>query len=462
MLKFNPNTIRPKNSPPTTGSRINANGFTMVEMAIVIIVLGVLIAGAIIFYDQWTKNERIRITNERIDVIQDAIQSFVQVNSFLPCPARLDAALDAPPVGMPGTPGYIPGYGEASNCNEPVLPPGIFEDIGRAGEIIRIGAIPTRALSIPDEYAADSWGNRFTFAITRAMAESDVGYRTTRGAIFMRDATGNSVLNTGGNSLNQPDGLAMYVIASHGENGVGAYDIGSGALKLPCGSAQESENCDNDAFFKKTLLRADVQTNQQFDDRVIYEIKDFVEIQAINRYFADVFPCNVTGPGNNIFGDNCASAMSDGAGVHVDIASGETVQADGILLYSNTLTSETDGRLIVRATLTVSTDNDGIPEPQRWEEAIHVAIFVDGAQVTEGVILNPAYTNDDDSEGFSGLVMGSIPGLTQGTDYTVEVYLFSFGNANATPGAMTLSAGSIRHTEHSGNAVIEIMEIRDL
>ncbi|MCD8493843.1 MAG: hypothetical protein LRY39_00115 [Alphaproteobacteria bacterium] len=113
--------------------------------------------------------------------------------------------------------------------------------------------------------------------------------------------------------------------------------------------------------------------------------------------------------------------------------------------------------------MTASTSNEGLSTAQRWEEAIHAAIVVNGTQIAEGVILNPAHTLAlSDSEGFSGLIMGTYDNIVQGEDYTVEIYLFSFGNQNASPGNRSLSAGTVRHTDHSGDAKIEILEVHNL
>ncbi|MCD8493844.1 MAG: type II secretion system GspH family protein [Alphaproteobacteria bacterium] len=275
----------PSNHAPPA---VKHNGFTLIEMAIVTIIAGILLVGAVQVYDRWVEQKKIDETHDKVAVINDAIQSYIQINSTLPCPARLNAL----PDDAGGT------YGVQTDCTAPP-PSGVTEASGRDGEPVRIGALPTRSLNLPDEYAFDGWDNRFTFAVSAHMAETPVLYRTGKGAIFMLDSSGSASTNTG-YSLTTPEGTAMYVIVSHGPDGQGAYARAATAPSTLCipasGADQQSENCDNDAYFKDTTLTSNAGNTQRFDDIVFYQMKDYTNLTAINRFIVDTFPCTVAAP----------------------------------------------------------------------------------------------------------------------------------------------------------------------
>jgi hypothetical protein len=118
---------------------------------------------------------------------------------------------------------------------------------------VRIGAVPVRSLNLPDEYIADAWGQRFTFAMTERLA-SDGTYDRDEGDVDLIDTAGNPIVNP----ARDPDkGLAHYVIVSHGKDGSGGTYIGGGSSPAPCTPGNpDGENCDNDAVFRRTMLHS--------------------------------------------------------------------------------------------------------------------------------------------------------------------------------------------------------------
>ena len=62
-------------------------GFTLVELSLVLLALGLILPGAVIF---WQLSERHRVTTVQMDVQQqsrDAVVGFLHANYRLPCPA---------------------------------------------------------------------------------------------------------------------------------------------------------------------------------------------------------------------------------------------------------------------------------------------------------------------------------------------------------------------------------------
>ncbi|NCC21125.1 MAG: prepilin-type N-terminal cleavage/methylation domain-containing protein [Alphaproteobacteria bacterium] len=222
------------------------DGFTLIEVALVMVIVGLLLAGASSLLLIYLKETQIRTTEQRIDAVNDAMQLFLSLNGRYPCPARADVLPDSAEFGV-----------EVADCATNGAVSGTAEVTGVLNSFpVSIGAVPTRSLSLPDEYIADAWGGRFTLAVTERMTDAAT-FNRLEGAIDVVDSYGNPVVNPPpvGGVRNVDNGYAHYVIVSHGRNGEGAVPIGGGAATACPGGTLEEENCDrDDAMFVRTLL----------------------------------------------------------------------------------------------------------------------------------------------------------------------------------------------------------------
>ena len=79
--------------------RKNEDGFTMIEMMVVIIIVGILVgsfaSGFMIYLDQ----ARTKQTNERLEKIKEAVNLYLELNEKLPCTASLTAEIDSAGFG---------------------------------------------------------------------------------------------------------------------------------------------------------------------------------------------------------------------------------------------------------------------------------------------------------------------------------------------------------------------------
>jgi len=62
-------------------------GFTLVEMAVVLVIIGLLIGGFIISLPVQMDIRNIKVTQERLEEIKEALIGFAIINGYLPCPA---------------------------------------------------------------------------------------------------------------------------------------------------------------------------------------------------------------------------------------------------------------------------------------------------------------------------------------------------------------------------------------
>lgn len=228
-------------------------GFTLIEMAIVIIIGGILLSflgSALIAY---MKKSRINTTEFRSEIIQEALAQYLSVNKRYPCAAsRIDGPAD-------------PNFGrEVNDCSS--APVGGARSSGG----VRIGAIPTRTLNLPDDFITDGWGNKFTYAVTEVLA-TPLLYSSDGGLISVLDSVGNPLIIA--KPLPDPPSLGHYVLVSHGASGNNSYPLGSIALPRPvCAVVSlEDENCNDDAVFRSTLVSSDVTGANFYDDYTYYK-----------------------------------------------------------------------------------------------------------------------------------------------------------------------------------------------
>lgn len=235
------------------------SGFTLVEMAVVLLIIGILITPAISAYNLHI----IKKKAERSEVAMTNAMS--QVNDFLnyygryPCPAPMNAA--------PGDDGYGREDCAATGMPEISVETSGRTDITLADPAILVGSLPFKTLNLDEADSVDGYKGRLTYAVTRALTNADT-YSSELGGITLlsRDAAG-----TGVSAVEIPDSVHFLVISHGAENG-GAIDEMGNIIGGGCsGSVDETENCDyldvtSDPVFVTHQKMAD------FDDDVRYAI----------------------------------------------------------------------------------------------------------------------------------------------------------------------------------------------
>lgn len=193
-----------------------ANGFTLIEVAIVTVVLTLLLGGLLIPLTAQVDQRRYAETRKLMEEIQEALIGFAQINGRLPCPA--------------GAGGDGKELAPAGDCD------GVFE-----------GDLPWVTLSVPMQ---DSWGHRFRYRVYRPLTVASNAFpplpanQTLR---VLRDSQGaESVLADG----------VVAIIVSHGNNGLGAI-----SMPQPANGSDERKNADG-------VATAESETDRTFVYRV--------------------------------------------------------------------------------------------------------------------------------------------------------------------------------------------------
>lgn len=223
-----------------------ARGFTLVETAIVVVVISLILSAVIPLIVTSRLNAAINGTREKEQAIKRALVAFVARNGRLPCPAAPGLAAAAPLYGQevytnPGLPLPAVPYFPCAAGGVPALP-AVLD--GGGNPINMRGIVPWATLGLPDDAGLDAWGHRFSYQVqTVATDLSTPPNPMPLALIAQADAAQINITNTAGGAPIVPAPIVAVVI-SHGANGAGAFLPQTGlALALPpAANADERQN----------------------------------------------------------------------------------------------------------------------------------------------------------------------------------------------------------------------------
>ena len=198
-------------------------GFTLVEMAIVLIIIGLLLGGLLMPLSAQVESRQISETQKALDEINQALIGFAVANGRLPCPAPATTATGSVGAGLEPTPIVAGGCANAA------------------------GVLPWATLGVNE---TDSWGRRYTYRVTAEFARTASGQTTFGGvcvplsnplyAAFALCSQGDTTIMSTAAGSTVSDRIPAVVI-SHGRNGNGAY-TSQGAQLATGADADELDN----------------------------------------------------------------------------------------------------------------------------------------------------------------------------------------------------------------------------
>ena len=210
--------------------------FTLVEMAIVLVIVGLLLGGMLAPLSAQMEQRRVADTSKALEEARDALAGFAARNGYLPCPAI-----------------------SASN--------GLEDRIGtRCANGRRLGFLPWATLGVPK---LDAWQHLYLYSVTPAFSDSGVPFRlnTPRDiTVASRDAVGTLVPASAQNDI-------PAVVLSQGRNGFGGFsDVGVQAADMGQGNVDEKANFQGDGrmFIARGQADNPAAAGGAYDDIVVW------------------------------------------------------------------------------------------------------------------------------------------------------------------------------------------------
>lgn len=249
--------VNHKVKPSSTG------GFTLIEIAIAMMVVGMILIPALQIYDIWLKQKVTAETNNNQRVVHSALGKYVARYGAYPLPA--DPSI---PLNDMGSGQSVVGP-VATACTAVITDVCVTNtnsvdttaDADVVADNVLIGDIPYATLGIPYQAILDGYGYKMKYAVTQRLTATGT-FNNGHGAIEVlndgRDAARTSAYGAAGAARGH------YVIVSHGADNKGAFSPG-GTIPQPCGlvtDGRDFENCNNDGRFRNNVYQFDaVVTN---------------------------------------------------------------------------------------------------------------------------------------------------------------------------------------------------------
>lgn len=236
-------------------------GFSLLEISVVLIIISTIIGAGISYLGVSVEKAQRDTTTQRMQAIQKALLDYRRAFDRIPCPSDITLAITNTAFGR----GNL-----TSPCDAGSTDPNFT---GGMGPDVWTGGVPVRTLKLPDEYAFDGWGRRFTYTVdqnvTGGYRFSDYAVSAPVGSVSIIDTTGVTITST-----------ALYAIVSHGPNGHGAYTrYGSSRIGVLSSNTYEHNNCGCNAAAIYTSYTSIAQgpyytntsdSRDTFDDIIVY------------------------------------------------------------------------------------------------------------------------------------------------------------------------------------------------
>ncbi len=226
----------------------NQQGFTLIEMAIVIAIIGMVMVAATQLYSQRVQFLQFNDTQNDVSDVTDAIADFLAINGRYPCPASLTAVRGSD------------DYGRETDCDDGVMNTIAANGVSTTADLVRIGAVPFKELNLEENQTIDGYHNRLIYAVTETQAVQDT-FNANNGQITVLDDQGNNVQND-----------LHFIVYSTGANGAGGFTREGQQTQACVGgvNALEDQNCD---FADSTFVSAQTGTAitaNEYDDLMSY------------------------------------------------------------------------------------------------------------------------------------------------------------------------------------------------
>lgn len=208
-------------------------GFSLIELAIVLVVMALLLGGLFVPLTAQIEQQRIRETQKAMEEIKEALLGYAIVKGYFPCPA------------VSATVGNEDRAGVACNAGK------------------RVGFIPWADLGVAK---ADAWGRLFRYSVNPDFSNS--------GTKFTLISTGDIAIKGTTSDVNNIASAIPAVVMSHGKNGyLGTTEQNTIISNASGTNADEQTNAPpsiGTLFVSKTMTENTTVTGGEFDDLVTW------------------------------------------------------------------------------------------------------------------------------------------------------------------------------------------------
>ena len=229
-------------------------GFSLIDVSVLVAVLGLLASTVLTVNTTRKENKGYQKTIVELQDADTAIRLFFKQNKRLPCPASFTAL----PLAVEFAQEPVGAIACGGGTSPTILLHGMFET-ARTGSAprIRIGALPTRAIGLPDSHALDGWGSRYYYAVIEDLATTPALFNSFTVPV-VADEPIVILSDPGGAGIRAfaytPNNTTAYVVFSVGNDRQGGYSK-TGAYTIACAAIDwDSENCDLDFAFVDAII----------------------------------------------------------------------------------------------------------------------------------------------------------------------------------------------------------------
>jgi type II secretory pathway pseudopilin PulG len=254
--------------------RGNALGFSLLEIAIVLIILTILLSAVAIPLSSQIDAQRVAQTNRQLESIRDALIGFAISNGRLPCPATDGSQ-----------------YGTTNSNGQ--------ENRGAGGACaVKLGYVPAAALGLAPQdaqgFAVDAWGatpnNRMLYGVSQI---ASLGGTPSCPAAIANVLTADAGIKTA--SIPCVAGRDMLLVCSTAPNSAPPFTAcpatgvvltkkapfvlisrGKNSANAPAANSHEQHNIDSDETFVSHTPTSAGAPGGEFDDLVLWSSIDSV------------------------------------------------------------------------------------------------------------------------------------------------------------------------------------------
>jgi type II secretory pathway pseudopilin PulG len=188
-------------------------GFSLIEAALVIMILGLLIAPILEVYRMYIRNKQTDTTMMAIERTDLTLKQYYEANGVYPCPA---------------------------------IAPGGIASCGTAVNNVLVGTVPYATLNMKEKDQTDGYNFSLTYIVSEPMTQAANAY-TSNPTVQVGIVDLNTGTQLGGTTITP----AVLALISHGKTGKGGVRPTDGTIPFACDPADvDQENCNgNEVVF---------------------------------------------------------------------------------------------------------------------------------------------------------------------------------------------------------------------